>query len=219
MKIVTVANAKGGSGKSTAVTLLAVQAVSDGARVAMVDLNVDQGNLTQWWGRRGEPSNPALLNDYTNLVKDVRLLAQQNAYDYLFFDTPPLVDDTDVVEAAVALADVVIIPAKVGIFDLDSIYPLLDMCQARHKPFSFVLSDVDEKFKGLNAEMLGELTKLGPVCAARVSHRMAYINALTKGKTGPEIDAALRPTAEALWAETKRLMTKPAQTGVANAAH
>ena len=41
--------------------------------------------------------------------------------------------------------------------------------------------------------------------AARITHKAAYVNALTVGKTGPEIDKSLRPEVAALWAEVTRL--------------
>lgn len=56
MKTVTVAATKGGSGKSTLVTLLAARAAEDRFRTAMFDLNGDQGSLSQWWIIRGEPN-------------------------------------------------------------------------------------------------------------------------------------------------------------------
>jgi MinD-like ATPase involved in chromosome partitioning or flagellar assembly len=47
MKVITVASPKGGSGKTTLASVLAVRASMESARVAMFDLNADQGNLTQ----------------------------------------------------------------------------------------------------------------------------------------------------------------------------
>jgi MinD-like ATPase involved in chromosome partitioning or flagellar assembly len=61
MKTITVASAKGGTGKSTITALLAARASQDTPRVAMMDLNFDQGSLTQWWSMRGEPDSPKLI--------------------------------------------------------------------------------------------------------------------------------------------------------------
>ncbi len=58
MKVVTIAAPKGGSAKTTTAALLAVRATQDGQNVCLMDLNTDQGNLTQWWVSRGEPFNP-----------------------------------------------------------------------------------------------------------------------------------------------------------------
>src|SRR5262249_8768206 len=136
---------------------------------------------------RGDPPNPRLLDDYKDLIKDVRTLKEGSSYDYLFLDTPPMVDDKDVVEASVVLADAVV-PTKASIFGVESLRPLLEMCQERRKPLGFLMSDVDERFKSLNSEMLGELIKEarefdGRVFATRISHRFQYINALTTGQS------------------------------------
>ena len=48
MKVVTIAAAKGGSCKSTVCLSIAVGAVQEGLRVALFDLNADQGDLTKW---------------------------------------------------------------------------------------------------------------------------------------------------------------------------
>ena len=41
-------------------SVLAARAAEE-ARVALLDLNADQANLTQWWFSRGEPDNPQLF--------------------------------------------------------------------------------------------------------------------------------------------------------------
>jgi hypothetical protein len=41
--------------------------------------------------------------------------------------------------------------------------------------------------------------------ASRISHRMQYVNALTIGKTGPEIEKDLEHEVAALWSEVSRL--------------
>jgi chromosome partitioning protein len=232
VKIIAICNPKGGTSKSLTTTLLAVKGSQERRpngggknRVAMIDLNSDQGNLTQWYLRRGEPDNPKLFDDYDDLIKDVRALKDEGAFDYLFIDTPPMVDDTDVVEAAVMLADAVVIPVKSSIFDVESLEPLLEMCRQRRKPFAFLMSDVDERFKSLNVEMLAELTKEakdgGIVLATRISHRLPYINALTTGQTAPELaaaDSTIIAAVDGLWHEVEGLLTRP-RTALREAAH
>ena len=202
MKVVTIACPKGGSTKTTTVSALAVRASQDKARVAMIDLNVDQGNLTQWWILRGEPKNPRLISDVDNLVRDVEILRAKK-FDWLFIDTPPL--DMDMIELAVVVADAVVVPIRTSIFDLGTIEPIVEMCTEHRKPFAFLLSAVDNRFKTLTAKTMVTLAPDGPILDAQISYRSPYINALTVGKTGPEINKELVAEIDAVWSEVQRL--------------
>jgi chromosome partitioning protein len=209
MKTVTVASAKGGTGKSTITALLAVRASQDTPRVAMMDLNFDQGSLTQWWGMRGEPDSPKLIDedDIEKIPRDVKKLAA--AYDWLFIDTPPL--DMDVIEQAIAVADAVVIPVKAGFFDIMASQSVVEMCQERRKPFSLLLNAMDVKFKVLMRQAKVAFVDIGPLFATQIDHRLPYIQALSKGKTGAEIDKSAREEVDGLWAEIKRLAEKGRQ--------
>ena len=203
MKVITIAAPKGGSGKTTITTLLAVRASREGARVAMLDLNSDQANLAQWWFSRGQPMNPKLEDEVTNITLDVAALRMSGRVGWLFIDTPPV--DMDLIENAVAVSDAVVVPVKTSIFDVGAIDSIVEICLAHGKPFSFVLSAADTRFKTLNASALAALVTEGPVFDTRISYRLPYINALTIGKVGPEIDKVLWPEADALWSEVKAL--------------
>ena len=179
-----------------------MRAAQDFQRVAMLDLNVDQGTLSNWWMTRGSPDNPHCfsdVDDWAGLAKDLN----RDGWDWLFIDGPPL--DLDVIEVSIMLADAVLVPVKPSIFDIGAIDPIVEMCSARLKPFAFVMSDVDGRYKGLNASALEALTKHGNVLSVRISHKLAYVNAITIGKTGPEIDKSLEREIDRLWADVKRL--------------
>ena len=213
MKVISICSPKGGATKTTLTALLAVRAAKDSKRVAMFDLNVDQGNLTQWWSVRGREPNPGLYIDVEDIAADATSLARQGA-DWLFIDTPPL--DMDVIETAVALADLVLVPVRCSMLDVGSIGPVVEMCRARRKPFRFVLSAVDAKHKGIVATTADLLAQMGPILDVRVSYRVGYINAMTVGKTGPEEDKALAGEIDALWSEVKALASPVSKKGRVN---
>jgi chromosome partitioning protein len=201
MKVITVASPKGGSGKTTLASVLAVRASMESARVAMFDLNADQGNLTQWWVLRGEPMNPRLV-EVEHITRDVEVL-RASRFEWLIIDTPPL--ELDIIENAVLKADCVLIPVRASIFDIGSITPVVEMCRQRHKPFAFVLSAVDSRFKKLTERAMAALVSEGLISATRISYRQPYISALTGGKAGHEVEEELRPEIDSLWGEVKRL--------------
>jgi chromosome partitioning protein len=205
MKTVTIAAPKGGSGKTTTALLLAVLARQKKLRVAMFDLNADQGNVPQWQASRGDLAGPTLI-DVENIVRDAKIVASK--FDLLIVDTPPVIDDTEIVEACVAIADYVLIPVRPSILDIGAMPAIVEICRERRKPFAFMLCDVTATWRSLNSKAAAALEEMGPVMTARLSHRMAYVNALTIGKVGPEIDADCRAEAAALWVELQRNLGK-----------
>jgi chromosome partitioning protein len=208
MKTIAVAASKGGSGKSTIASALAVRASKESLRVAMMDLNVDQGNLTQWWTLRRQPMNPRLITDIENVPEDVKVL-EAAGFEWLLLDTPPV--EMDLIEQAIAVADFVLIPVRASLFDLNAIDAVVSMCRTHQKSFGFVLSAVDSKFKSLTDQMVRELVKEGLLLASRISYRKPYIEALSVGKSGPEINKELAPEIDALWSEIKRHITEAGQ--------
>lgn len=201
-KVVTVASGKGGSTKTATAALLAVRATAESLRVAMFDLNADQGNLTQWWISRGEPMNPRLLS-VEKIGRDVDALRADGTFDWLVIDTPPL--DIDIMETAVVKADVVVIPVRPSMMDIGAIDAVVEMCTERNKPFSFLLSAVDTRMSKLTDKAAAELIKDGPIFSTRISYRAPYISAMAGGKVAFEVDRDLRVEADSLWAEVKRL--------------
>ena len=87
-RTIALAAAKGGVAKSTIASALAVQAVSEGARVALVDAE-PQASLGLWWERRGEPDNPGMftVDDDRGLGRAVAKL-RAGPWDYVIVDTP-----------------------------------------------------------------------------------------------------------------------------------
>ena len=208
MNVVTVALPKGGSGKTTAATALAARAAKESKHVALIDLNADQGNLSQWWIVRGSPKNPRLFSDVGNLKEDIDLLRKEG-FEWVFIDTPP--SGMSLIEMAVLVSDAVIIPIRSSIFDIACVDAVLEMCRDHNKPFSFLQAAVDTRFKKLNKEVLAQLVRHGPVFTTPLTYRLAYINAVTIGKTGPEIDKGLIPEIDALWSEVQRLAAPSAE--------
>jgi cellulose biosynthesis protein BcsQ len=168
----------------------------------MFDLNSDQGNLTQWWITRGEPTNPRLL-EVEKIGRDVDALRTANKFDWLIIDTPPL--ELDIIETAIVKADAVVVPVRPSMMDIGAVDAVVEMCKERNKPFSFLLAAVDSRMSKLTQKAKVELLKDGPIFSAVISYRAPYISAMAAGRVGFEVDKDLRDEADALWEEVKRL--------------
>lgn len=211
MKTIAVCAAKGGTTKTTITLSLAAKATQESARVAMFDLNGDQGDLTKWWMLRGEPMNPRII-EVEDIAQDVKVLKNER-FDWLFIDTPPL--DLDIIEQSIIEASAVVIPCRPGFFDVDAVTPVVEACKRRKKPYSFLLSAVDSRMTKATEAAMTALISSGPIFATRVRYLQPYIQSIMRGKTAAEIDKTCQPEIDHLWAEVKRLAeTTPAQLAV-----
>ena len=205
MKVVTIAAAKGGSTKTTVTLSLAVRAAQESQRVALFDLNGDQGDLTKWWMLRGQPKNPRII-EVENISADVEVLRNEK-FDWLLIDTPPL--ELDVIENAILKSDCVVIPVRPGFFDVDAVTSVVEMCKRRRKPYAFLLSAVDSRMTKPVEAAMSALVSDGPIFASRIRYLQPYIQSIQKGRSAGEIDPSCKPEIDNLWAEIKRLAAQP----------
>src|SRR5258705_13699678 len=116
MNIITLASRKGGAGKSTLTAHLAACAHTTGCRCLVIDAD-PQGSLTLWHSLRAD-GQPALQSAARGIDRVIAFAAIE-AYQWVFIDTAPTM--WVVVQEAIRAATLVIIPARPGFFDLDSV--------------------------------------------------------------------------------------------------
>jgi len=204
-RVVTVAAAKGGVGKSTITLSLAAIGAGAGEKIAIVDAEPQQ-SVGLWWERRGQPGNPSLhsVDNDRDLNRTVgRLKAGES--EWVLIDTPPAMLER--IEAAVSLADFVLIPARASMFDVEAISPIVELCKDYGKPFAFVMSHAAAR-SALLAGVIEALQDFGPVLDEQVRFHEVYAAALTAGKTAPEMKGKAAADARAeigdLWKAVKR---------------
>jgi chromosome partitioning protein len=126
MRIVAVANQKGGVGKST-VTMSLAAVAAETARVLVVDVD-PQGTTTHWAEKAGEDL-PFTFTD----EKDPKLLARMRElpFDLIFVDTPGSLRDTDILKAVLDAADFAVLPIEPA---PASVEPLVETLRAHVLP-------------------------------------------------------------------------------------
>ncbi|MFZ1091268.1 MAG: ParA family protein, partial [Xanthobacteraceae bacterium] len=115
MNVITLASRKGGAGKSTLTAHLAACAQAGGYRSLVIDAD-PQGSVTLWHSLRRQ-GGPALQSATRGIERAVTFAAVEG-YEWVFIDTAPTT--WVVVQEAIRAATLVLIPARPGIFDLDS---------------------------------------------------------------------------------------------------
>jgi chromosome partitioning protein len=181
MNVITLASRKGGAGKSTLTAHLAACAHRAGHRCLVIDAD-PQGSLSLWHSLRRD-GLPALQNAQRGIERAVTF-AQIDRYEWVFIDTAPTM--WVVVQEAIRAATLVLVPARPGFFDLNSVRETIAAARERDKPFAVVLNAAPAKREEREARVLAQsrafLDELGiPVWSGQVSHRAAYSLTLAAG--------------------------------------
>ena len=131
--ILLIANSKGGVGKSTTAVNLAVGFALKGLRIGLADLDI-QGSSIRWNDRRhGEdirgPVRPSMMF-YTRRVSDAYsgLISMAKDYDIVIGDAGGR--DTQEMRAAMAAANLLLIPVTASQPDLETIPEMEDLVSA-----------------------------------------------------------------------------------------
>jgi chromosome partitioning protein len=187
----------------------------------LLDLDPQQA-LARWWEIRrfkvepmlaemeGRESNPKLFTNVQNPKADVDVL-KEKGWDWILIDTPPAMMEW--IEIAVLAADLVIIPVRASPIDLESMDVAIEFCEAYGRPFAFVLTHYDTKWK-LSKTAIPVLTDRGKLLTAKdgapaaLGYRQAYVGSMLIGRTGPEFSdkkqaADAKEEVDALWEESR----------------
>ena len=216
MKVITCASSKGGVGKTTLTSALAVRAARDGPngkRVAMVDLD-PQSSLADWWKRRGRTENPTIFTGADKASEAIEKLELTERPDFVFIDTPPAF--LVVLQDAIESADLAVIPLKASALDLIASEDAVMMAREAGVSHLCVINDADPRWKTTHSARDYLLAADVPVADAIITHRQPYLGAMSYGKTGPEIErkkkgeakSATEAEIDALWDEVKRALGK-----------
>ena len=177
MKVIVLANQKGGVGKSTLAASLAVAAQEGGERVFVVDLD-PQGSLTSWSDRReaNAPDVDRITPD--KLAAAVAALKAQG-YTIVIIDTPGL--DSAGTSAAMGLADLCLIPARASVLDIEASRPTIAALSRLGTPFAFVLNCAPVGRTNRPLDAARALSLMGVLSAVSIAMRSDHMDAIALG--------------------------------------
>lgn len=201
MRVICLAATKGGVGKTTLASALAVRATEESRRVALLDLD-PQESLIAWWERRGRTKNPKLFE--LDATSEAIELLMSEGWEWVFVDTSPA--KIELIEPGIVAADLVLIPCRPSLFDVEQANVTVELCELHGKPYAFVLNHAPPKW-ALTKSAAEFLRQRGSVIEAPITFRQAYMAAVTVGKSGPEVEkeGIARREIDALWAAVKKL--------------
>jgi chromosome partitioning protein len=138
-RVITVANLKGGVGKTTSAVYLAEEAERRGRKTLLVDAD-SQGSAMRWADTAADEGDGLRAVTVALPTPDLarRLDAIASGYDQVIIDTPP--GDLRIVQAAVRMADLVVVPCQPTLLDLDRVQATLDVAIGAGRPAVVLLT-------------------------------------------------------------------------------
>ena len=207
MRIIALVTQKGGSGKSTIASSLAVAAAEAGEKVIVIDMD-PQASLTRWSCARKDANVGVTAVSPGKLPGALTALAKAGA-TLVIIDTP----GTDSVAAASAMksADLCIIPARPNAFDLWASETTRKQLRGMRKEYAFLLNQCPPSQQSARVEAGVEaLEAMGGLLNPPISARVDYQEAARLGLGVTELHPAGEAAEEIrkLWSSLKRRLNK-----------
>lgn len=170
-KTVSIVSRKGGVGKSTLCSNLAV--IAGNATILDCD---DQASLADWGDRRGQSPPPVIAIPARRAVATIK----QTGTNWNFIDTPGTLD-ANIIEVIQA-SDFALIVLRYGQFELDSVSTTLSAVKLTQKPAAIVLNLLHPSSNAKDLISSLEAADLGfPIIPTAICSRADFQAAATQG--------------------------------------
>lgn len=198
--VITVAQQKGGTGKTTVAANLAIALAGEGLHVALLDADTQQ-TLVRWHDLRNARTPPVTWKLKFAAIAAWRLGAEitrlKREVDAIVIDSPPQI--TTDARVAIRAADLVLVPVQPSPPDLWAAEGTLALAQAEKRPLRIVLNRVPSTSR-LRQRVESEIAKRGlPRFAAALGNRSGFALAFAEGlgvtEQAPRSAAATEVTA------------------------
>ena len=179
--VITVAQRKGGAGKTTLVIQLATAFLAAGREVAVVDID-PQASLTAWMRVREHRREPVLalrLSMIGGWRLGVELDRLKRDADLVLVDTPPHAETE--ARTAVRAADLVLIPVQPSPLDVWASNATFDLARRERRQVRLVLNRMPPRGRAIE-ETMAAIRELGArPCGHQLGARTAFVQSVARG--------------------------------------
>jgi chromosome partitioning protein len=195
-QVITIAQQKGGAGKTTLAAHLALAWAST-RRVAVIDID-PQGSLAAWFRLRRERADMLGPGFEVAAITGWRVPAeverQARSHDVVLIDSAPHAETE--ARLAVRASSLVLVPVQPSPMDVWATRATLELARQERVPALIVMNRVPSR-ANLTQAMAAKLAELGaPVARTQVGNRVALASALAEGQGILEADPDSRAAAE-----------------------
>ena len=188
--VITLAQQKGGAGKTTVLAHLAAAWTEAGRTVALIDLDPQQ-SATRWAGLRADPQIDVIESKDYRAGSDIRT-AKRN-HDFVLVDCPGAA--STLLENAMRESDLVLAPCQPSVMDVWALQSVVATAAKLRKPLRILLNRMPPRLGNLE-EVLGALgNNRALLLATQLGNRNGFSKAMLTGRTAAEL--APRSTAAA----------------------
>lgn len=180
--IYSIMSQKGGAGKTTLAINLAVQSKSQGDSSLIIDTD-PQASATKWSDIRGDENTPLVTASFATRLHKVIAVAQSNGINKIFIDTPPHAQRD--AQIASEISDIIIIPCRSNLFDLQAIEDTIGLAKIAKKPFILVFNAIHHTSPLAEDAKEALKSKYGSdinICPQMLVQRLSYVYASTMGQ-------------------------------------
>lgn len=183
MKILAVLSQKGGTGKSHAVRSLAVAAILDGRKVAIIDAD-PQGTVVAWAKRRKHNAPHVVALGSQTIASQIEALRGRGA-ELILIDTPPHAQP--VISMAAEVATACLIMTGAFLEELETVAAVAAIAKSLQRPAAISLNRVGRSHALTLARTA--LSTFGvPVCPTAMAQLITHAYASAEGQTANERD-------------------------------
>lgn len=177
-RIITVAQQKGGSGKTTLAIHLAVAFAKKGLSTMLFDTD-PQGSASQWHAKRKENDIGLLATSGWRLSRDLAMARDSN--DVIVIDSPPHAEMD--MKVSTRAADLVVIPIQPSPADLWAVRETVKTVAGESRNSLLALNRVVPR-ANITAEIVEKIKMMDlPLAEAQIGSRVRFASALDDGLT------------------------------------
>ena len=184
LKIIAIMAQKGGVGKTTIATNLAIAAAGAGYKSAILDM--DDQRSAEYWAALRKRSDlaslpwPTVTGEVPSMLDRAISEIRHQGHDLLFIDSAP--NAARSAKAIATAADFILIPTKPGALDIRAIEETMEIADFYGKPAAVVLNDAptNSSLAEQAAQYIAGIRKY-PLAEEFLCNRVAFSKAIGSG--------------------------------------